>query len=107
SVTCPGMDDALAFAAILNSEVAAAWLSVIAEPARGRYYRYLGWTIARLPIPIDWPRARRLLAPIAEAARCGNVPGANELRSAVLDAYSLTPCTLDPLLAWTDACEDT
>ncbi|HEY5086856.1 MAG TPA: N-6 DNA methylase, partial [Gemmatimonadaceae bacterium] len=30
SVTCPGMDDALAFAAILNSEVAAAWLSVIA-----------------------------------------------------------------------------
>jgi len=106
SVTCPRMDDALAFCAILNSDVAAAWLAVLAEPARGGYHRYLGWTIARLPIPIDWPRARKLLAPIAEqAGRDGNT-SAHELRVAILDAYELTLAALDPLLAWTDARKD-
>lgn len=106
SVACPTPADALAFAAILNSKIAAAWLAAIAEPARGRYHRYLGWTVARLPIPIDWPRARRLLAPIAERARCNNLPSASDLNAAVLDAYGLTASALDPLLAWTHACEN-
>ena len=106
SVTCPAPDDALAFAAILNSSVAAAWLAVIAEPARGGYHRYLGWTVARLPIPIDWPRARRLLAPIAERARCGDELTDSGLSTAVLDAYNLTASAVDPLLAWTDACKN-
>ena len=106
SVTCPAIDDALAFCAILNSDVAAAWLAIIAEPARGGYHRYLGWTVARLPIPFDWPRARHILAPVAHRARSGTVPTAAELRSAVLDAYSLPPSALDSLLAWTDARKD-
>ena len=101
SVTCPTPLDALAFAAILNSEIAAAWLAVIAEPARGGYHR--GWTIARLPIPINWPRARRLLAPIAERARCGIQPAGRELNALVLDAYEVTASALEPLIAWTDA----
>jgi hypothetical protein len=103
SVTCPAIDDALAFCAILNSDVAAAWLAIIAEPARGGYHRYLGWTVARIPIPSDWPRARRILAPIADRARSGDVPTATELRAAVLNAYSLPVSALDSLLAWTDA----
>jgi hypothetical protein len=103
SVTCPAIDDALAFCAILNSDVAAAWLAIIAEPARGGYHRYLGWTVARIPIPSDWPRARRILAPIADRARSVDVPTATELRAAVLNAYSLPVSALDSLLAWTDA----
>jgi hypothetical protein len=108
SVACAHTDDALAFCALLNSDVAASWLAVLAEPARGGYHRYLGWTIARLPIPIDWPRARRLLAPIASRARDGQVGDATaaELRDAVLSAYGLTSTQIHPLLAWTDACRN-
>jgi hypothetical protein len=94
------MGDALALAAILNSEIAAAWLAAIAEPARGNYHRYLGWTVARLPIPIDWPRARRILAPIAERARCGERPSDIDLNDVVLDAYGISTQTISPLLDW-------
>ena len=100
SISCSTASDALAFAAILNSDIAAAWLAVIAEPARGGYHRYLGWTIARLPIPIDWPRARRILAPVASAARCEHAPSAQELNALVLEAYDLNASALDPLLGW-------
>lgn len=100
SIACPDVDDALALAAILNSQVAAAWLACVAEPARGGYHRYLGWTVARLPIPMDWPRARRLLAPVAESARRGNEPAGDELCDLVLDAYGLHAPMLDPLLGW-------
>jgi len=107
SVTCPDIVDALALAAILNSRIAAAWLGAIAEPARGGYHRYLGWTIARLPVPPDWPRAVRLLAPIAEhareCARSGNAPNDDDLDAVVLAAYGLNTSALDPLLEWTRA----
>ena len=102
-IPCPRHDDALAFCALLNSDVAAAWLAALAEPARGGYHRYLGWTIARLPIPTDWPRARRILAPLAEEARRDNPPSAHALRDAVIAAYDLTLPQLAPLLAWMDA----
>ena len=103
SVTCPTRADALAFAAILNSEVAAAWLAAIAEPARGNFYRFLGWTVARLPIPIDWPRARRILAPLADAAMRGENLPSTTLRQAVLDAYDVSVSDIAPLLAWSQA----
>jgi hypothetical protein len=103
SVTCPTQADALAFAAILNSDIAAAWLGSIAEPARGRFYRFLGWTIARLPIPIDWPRARRILAPLADAARRGDPPTTSTLHTAVIDAYNVSAVDVAPLLAWSHA----
>lgn len=105
SVPCPTLPDALAFSAILNSQIAAAWLSVLAEPARGGYHRYLGWTVARLPIPIDWPRARRLLAPVASRARDGQLPCAQELNAIVLEAYELSAAALQPLLRWARACD--
>ena len=103
SVTCPDISDALAFAAILNSRIAAAWLAAIAEPARGGYHRYLGWTIARLPVPVDWPRAVGMLAPIAQRARTGFPPADDELDAIVLASYDLDAAALDPLLDWADA----
>ena len=106
TVQCERMDDALALCALLNSDVAAAWLAALAEPARGGYHRYLGWTIARLPVPVDWPRARMLLAPVAARARDGNIPSSGELREAVLCAYKLTVDDVSPLLSWTDARQD-
>jgi hypothetical protein len=106
AISCHRPDDALAFCAILNSNVAAAWLAVLAEPARGGYHRYLGWTVARLPIPIDWPRARQLLAPIGERARAGAPPTSTALIDAVLVAYALPRRSMTDLLEWLNAGDD-
>jgi hypothetical protein len=93
-------DDAHAFSALLNSRVAAAWLAVLAEPARGGYRRYLGWTCARLPIPRDWPAARERLAPLGRAGARGAAPDARDLDHAVLRAFGLGQADVAPLLAW-------
>lgn len=82
-------DDAYALATLLNSGVMLAWLGVLAEPARGGYRRFLGWTCARLPVPCDWLAARALLAPIARAAAGGETPDDAEVTDAVLRAYGL------------------
>jgi hypothetical protein len=84
----------------LNSPVTAAWLNALAEPARGGYHRYLGWTVALLPLPSNWSRARRLLAPIAELATSGDAPGADALLDASLRAYGLRESEVEPLLLW-------
>jgi hypothetical protein len=97
---CPDMDDAFALAAILNSTIAAAWLSLIAEPARGGYMRFMGWTVSLLPLPKDWDRARRLLSPIGCRAGRGAVPDDDELLKAVLEAYDIRRDEIEPLLAW-------
>jgi hypothetical protein len=86
---------------LLNSPLTAAWLNCIAEPARGGWNRYLGWTIALLPIPRDWPRARRLLAPIAEAATEGRPPTPDHLWTTTLRAYDLPATAVAALAAWT------
>jgi len=99
-VRAPTLDDALALATVLNSPVAAAWLAAIAEPARGGYLRFLGWTMARLPLPGDWPRAVGLLAPIARAAIAGSPPDAATLADAVTRAYRVRTADIAPLLTW-------
>ncbi len=99
-VRTPTETDAHALAALLNSTLAAAWLGVIAEPARGGYRRYLGWTCARLPLPREWPRAREALAPLGRAAQLGRTPHEMELLEAVLDAFGLSHETVAPLLSW-------
>ena len=96
----PSLDDALALVALLNSRLAAAWLNAIAEPARGGWHRYLGWTMSLLPLPADWPRARTLLAPIAERAIQESPPTELELLDAVCRAYRLKHADVAPLLAW-------
>ena len=100
-IACDREEDAHAFAALLNSTIAAAWLNALAEPARGGYRRYLGWTVALLPIPRDWERARTLLAPLGLRASTGREPGEDELSHAVARAYHLRLGDLEPLLAWT------
>ena len=103
SIACTTELDALALAAILNSGVAAAWLGAIAEPARGGYKRYLGWTVSRLPMPADWPRARRMLSDIGRNARNGRIPDARSLDLAVVAAYGLDHDSIAPLLRWNAA----
>jgi hypothetical protein len=99
-VRCPELVDALALAVLLNSPLAAAYLNAIAEPARGLYRRYLGWTVALLPMPRDWPRARRRLAPIGERALGGETMPCDVLWDAAVDAYALGAATVAPLAAW-------
>jgi len=96
----PSIDDAFALCALLNSPLAAAWLAAIAEPARGGYHRFLGWTLSRLPLPADWPRAVALLAPIGRAAHEGAPPDPATLTDIVIRAYRLRHAQLAPLMSW-------
>ena len=97
---CADLTDAYAFAALLNGPLARAWLDALAEPARGGYHRYLGWTLSLLPLPADWTRARPILAPLAERALCDCPPSDVELLEASLDAYGLQRTLVAPLVAW-------
>jgi hypothetical protein len=94
-------EDAHALAAVLNAPLARAWLSAVAEPARGGYRRFLGWTMALLPLPRDWPAARRRLAPLARRAATGHALDDTLLMREMLAAYDLAPGTVAPLLGWT------
>jgi hypothetical protein len=100
---CRQSSDAHALAAVLNSPLARAWLDAIAEPARGGYRRYLGWTMSLLPLPRDWTRAREILAPLSRRAGCDGPPTERALLDAVLDAYELDYEAVAPLVAWMTA----
>jgi hypothetical protein len=93
-------DAAYAFAVLLNSPVGGAWLAALAEPARGGYRRFLGWTCARFPIPRDWERACALLAPLGRAASAGQIVDQWTLTEQVLAAYGVSHGELAPLLSW-------
>lgn len=97
---CRDLRDAHALTTLLNGPLARAWLDAIAEPARGGYRRYLGWTLSLLPIPLDWKRARDILAPIGERARHGPAPRDTELLDASLEAYRVARDDVAPLVAW-------
>jgi len=99
-LACQELTDALALSALLNSSLAAAWLHMLAEPARGGYKRYLAWTVALLPVPRDWNVARRILAPLAERAIRGDTVSDGELLDAALRAYRVRRADFAPLLAW-------
>ena len=98
------VDDACALAAILNGPLAAAWLNALAEPARGGYRRYLGWTMAMLPVPARWGRVRKVLSPVGERAMQGDIPSESELLEASLEAYALRQDKVQALLDWGIAC---
>jgi hypothetical protein len=99
-VRCDDLTDAYTLAALLNSPVVASWLNSLAEQARGGYHRYLGWTVALMPLPLDWSAARRHLAPLARVAMNGATPGADALLTATLRAYGLRESEVEPLLLW-------
>ncbi len=100
ALAAPGDDDARALAALLNAPLVAAWLRMVAEPARGGYRRYLAWSVGLLPIPRDWPRARELLAPVARRATAGEPVSGVELSDAAARAYGVSLAHVEPLLAW-------
>jgi len=100
AVRCVDDRDALALAAILNSPLAAAWLAALAEPARGGYRRYLGWTVSLLPLPAQWGKARESLATITEQALAGNPPSDADLLALVVRAYGLRMSAVAALLDW-------
>ncbi|MGQ0764693.1 MAG: Eco57I restriction-modification methylase domain-containing protein, partial [Gemmatimonadota bacterium] len=93
--------DAAAFLALFNSPLIAAWFEAIAEPARGSFRRYLGWTVARLPVPHDWARAREILAPVGCRGVEGTELSAEELLDATRSAYRISKRTASALLEWT------
>ncbi|MEK7402905.1 MAG: N-6 DNA methylase [Gemmatimonadota bacterium] len=95
-LACDDPRDAWAMATLLNSRLAAAWLNAIAEPARGGYHRYLGWTVGQLPIPSDWASVRASLARAGRSAASGHGP--SELDEVVCAAYRLDAGELAPLL---------
>jgi hypothetical protein len=97
---CDTDDDAFAFAALLQSPLGAAWLDAVAEPARGGYHRYLGWTVALLPVPRDWPRARAILAPLGRRAFVGDASADDALHIATLAAFGVRAADVAALLAW-------
>lgn len=98
---CRDPRDAHTVAALLNSPLIAAWLALIAEPARGGYRRFLAWTIALLPTPRAWSNARDILAPLAQRAQRGHELESTELLDATLRAYRLRHSDIEPLLQWT------
>jgi hypothetical protein len=98
---CRDEDDAFALAALVNSPVAAAWLDALAEPARGGYRRFLGWTMALLPVPQRWEEARVQLAGVGRrATRNPECVTENELTRATLRAFGLRARDVAPLIAW-------
>ena len=92
--------DALALAALLNSPVIDAWVGAIAEPARGNYRRHFAWTMARVPVPDDWARARDVLGALGEAAMRGEPPSPADLMQATLEAFRVRARTMAPLVEW-------
>lgn len=102
---CESIQDARALATLINGPLAIAWLNALAEPARGGYRRYLGWTMSLLPLPRDWNTARDRLAPLGERAMRGNVPSPEEMLSAALAAHGLRRRDIEPLLSWMAPCD--
>jgi hypothetical protein len=100
-VRAPTLDDAFALHALLSSTITNAWLDALAEPARGGFRRFMGWTVAALPLPTNWSRAVRLLHPMGAALSEGTPHVSRAvLDAAVLEAYQLTPLLMAPLLEW-------
>ena len=99
-VRCPELQDAHALAALLNGPLVGAWLAMLAEPARGGFHRYLGWTMALAPLPREWSTGRAPLAALGVRAHGGETVSAHELMLAALAAYRLELDDVAPLLTW-------
>jgi len=99
-VSAGSLDEACALAVWINSPLAAAWLAALAEPARGGYRRLLGWTMALLPLPRDWPNAISALAPLGARAIHNGPPSSEELLDATLAAIGIAHRDVEALLTW-------
>jgi len=99
---CRDETDAIAFSVWLNAPLARAWLAALAEPARGGYHRYLGWTLSLLPLPLprDWNRARLVLRSLGERACAGDPPSDATLLAVSLETLGVRHRQVAPLIAW-------
>lgn len=100
-IPCPTRIDAYALAALLNSPLVGAWLSVLAEPAQGSYKRYLGWTMACLPIPRDWNRVKPGLSRLYKRALTGEIPTPAEVFEKTAKCYEVPAERVQALMVWT------
>ncbi len=94
------LDDAYALHTLLSSPLAAAWFEALAEPARGGFRRYMGWTVATLPVPVDWAAARVPLAALGRRRSSGEPVSEQEHLDVVATAYGVSVAATQPLLAW-------
>ena len=94
------LDDAYALHTLLSSPLAAAWFEALAEPARGGFRRYMGWTVATLPVPVDWAAARVPLAALGRRRIGGEPVSEKEHLDVVATAYGLAVAATQPLLTW-------
>lgn len=99
-IRCRSDTDAQAITALINSAIIGAWLSAIAEPARGGYRRYMGWTMSMMPVPQDWDRASKILAPLGARGSVEGGVDESDLHAAVLAAFGLEDQDVNPLLEW-------
>jgi hypothetical protein len=99
-VSCEDMSDAHALTALLNGPLISAWLNILAEPARGGYRRYMGWTLALLPLPRRWNKSRDELGCLGASVGLGSPPSSAALLEASLHAYGLSLDDVDPLISW-------
>jgi hypothetical protein len=97
---CNDPNDAFALAALLNSPLAAAWLNLLADQARGGYRRYMAWTLSLLPIPTNWAESREPLADAGQRGYSGGEVGSDELLDLAIQAYGVSHSTMEPLLTW-------
>jgi hypothetical protein len=92
--------DAQALHALLSSPLVGAWLDTLAEPARGGFRRFLGWTVATLPVPQDWNRARVELARLSRRMTQGERVTDDELTQITARCYGVAQHDVQPLLDW-------
>ena len=97
-------EDAHLLAAVLNSTVARSYLKAIAERASGGYFRFLGWTVALLPIPSS-PDATvcNLCVQLSQHAHASaglTVEEQRQLDELVARLYGLSPHELEVLRAF-------
>jgi hypothetical protein len=98
-------DHALALLALLNAPIATAILSLIAEPARGGYRRFLGHTVAQLPLPTPHAlethhHTLRQLGELVAQHHTTSPTLRDQLDDAFAAAIGLAPSTLEPIRRW-------
>jgi len=92
-------------AALLDSLPVSIYLRAIAERAKDARFRFLGWTVAALPLPRQWkerPESREIeeLSRHAHADAWLDDAGQTRLNQLAADLYGLSPAQTGALLEW-------
>jgi hypothetical protein len=104
-IPVPDHDTALLLTAYMNSLPLRTFARAIAERAKDAHFRFFAWTIAVLPLPLDW-RTNVHAAPLADIARAAHVdrhlaPAArSELDARVAQAFHLSAAHIDALASF-------